>query len=145
MRLVMFLLLTGLLSACGSPSVSKPAGSGSGGQGGATLSSTPTPETLTVAKGETKTLTVSVTRTSPEITKVRLDVHEGSDVLVSPNGSLVTFEEGNTATVELKVSVSASLAPNNANPFFYIYGQPLNEKGKPVGSGTPKLQYQWSL
>ena len=146
MRLITFLFLIGLLAACSSVSPSQPAGSGSGGQGGgATLSSTPTPETLTLGKGETQTLTVSVTRTSPEVAKVRLDITEGADVLVSPNSLFVTFEEGDTATAELQVSVGASPSPGNANPFFYIYGQPLNEKGKSVGGGTPKLSYQWSL
>ena len=146
MRLVTFLFLIISLGACSSVSPSQPTGSGSGGQkGGATLSSTPTPETFTLGRGGTKTLTVSVIRTSPEVAKMRLDVAEGLDVSASPNSLVVTFEEDDTATAELQVSVSATPSPSNVKPFFYIYGQPLNEKGKSVGSGTLKLSYQWSL
>ena len=143
-RVLLLLCAALLLSACGSVGTQP---SGNGGDGlsiVASLASTPAPEAFAVGKGQTQTLLITVKRSSAEVAKVKLSVNEGPlGVTVSPAGFTAAFSDSDEVTATFTVRVDSDIT--NTKPDFYIYGQPLSEKDKPIGSETLRLKYQWSL
>lgn len=146
MKHLTILLISILLSACGSA----PGGGSGTGNGGnssvASLSSLPTPEAFSLAKGQRETLSVTVTRKDAELAKLELSTQAGPlGVMISPSSYTVEFEEGgpDALTVEFTVSVEPSIS--NPKPDFYIYGKALDSRGRSIGSETLRLKYQWSL
>jgi len=73
---------------------------------------------MNLARGSTGTLTVRVTFNANNLTRVHLTLKSGSFGVVS-NTSAIDVTPSNNS-VQFQITNNAS--PNEARPFFYIYG-----------------------
>ncbi|WP_337869086.1 hypothetical protein [Meiothermus sp.] len=121
-------LLTLLLAACSGESIMRPPGSPPSAPPQPptnTFSISATPNPMNLARGSTGVLTVSVTFNASNLTRVRLTWVSGSVGVVSNTST--TDVTPNNNTFQFQITNNAS--PNEARPFFYIYGNGCTSNG----------------
>jgi hypothetical protein len=100
----------------------------------------PTADEFWVGKGKSVTLKISAKQLSPLAKKVRLEISVSTVGLgVTP---LITTLEG-SANLDLLVTLDSS-APDNAVPYFFINGYPLDANGRTLANPI-RVDFRWDV